>query len=157
MPEFPISKPFEVEVGDQTHTMAYGPYFSPGHDASSPFPYATDAGNKSYQQNYITFLVSNSRVINHDSPFRPEYDGDRTDYFDFVLKTALKRTAETLKVRFQNMCRGRDRSDEPAEFDELMEVVERMQVNTSLLCKRSDCVTTKAHTINKQSVELLGL
>lgn len=77
----------------------------------------------------MTFLVSNSRVINHVSPFRPEYDGDRTDYFDFVLKTALKRTAETLKVRFQNMCRGRGRADEPAKFDDLMETLKRMQVS----------------------------
>ena len=132
MPSFSISKPIEVEIGDQTHTMVYGPHFSEGHDANSLFPYADNAGYKFFTQNYQTYLVSNSRVLNHNSPYRPEYDGERTDYFDFVQKTSLKRTSETLKVRFQSVCRGRDNLDEPAKYVELMDLLDEVKVS---ICK----------------------
>lgn len=67
--------------------------------------------------------------MNREDPNRPEYRGDRTDYFDFVAKTAVKRTSDTLVIRFKNLCRGRDRQDEPAKYVELMEMVENMKVS----------------------------
>lgn len=130
MPSFPISKPIEVEIGDQTHFMVYGPLYSEGYDANSLFPYAVKAGSKLFTQNYQTHLVHNSRVLNHNSPERPQYNSERTDYFDFVQKTSLKKTTDTLKVRFQAMCRGRDNVEEPAKYAQLMDLLDDMKVST---------------------------
>lgn len=127
MPNFAISDPIEVRVGDHIHTVVYGPYFSPGLNESQ-FPYADGAGNYFFQQNYRTHLVSNSRVMNQEEPFRPEYNSEKQDYFNYVSKTSQKRTSETLRVRFSNMCRGCDRQDQPAKFDELMEALKRNKV-----------------------------
>ncbi|KAL3142162.1 hypothetical protein ABBQ38_002520 [Trebouxia sp. C0009 RCD-2024] len=128
MPDLPISQPMEIEIGDQTHTMVYSPFFSPDHDADSLFPYAENAGNLFFNKEYHTYLVSNSRIMNREDPNRPEYRGDRTDYFDFVAKTAVKRTSDTLLARFENLCRGRDRQDEPAKYVELMGMIKDMKV-----------------------------
>lgn len=129
MPDLPISQPMEIEIGDQTHTMVYSPFFSPDHDADSLFPYAENAGNLFFNKEYHTYLVSNSRIMNREDPNRPEYRGDRTDYFDFVAKTAVKRTSDTLLARFENLCRGRDRQDEPAKYVELMGMIKDMKVS----------------------------
>lgn len=127
MPKFDISGPIKVSVGDHTHTAVYGPFYSPGHDESL-FPYADGAGNEFFQQNYRTHLVSNSRVMNQEDPLRKEYDAEKSDYFDYVSKTSQKKVSETLSTRFKNMCRGRDRDDQPAKFDELMEALMRNKV-----------------------------
>lgn len=129
MPDLPISQPMEIEIGDQTHTIVYSPFFSPDHDADSLFPYAENAGYLFFNEDYHTYLVSNSRIMNREDPERPAYRGDRTDYFDFVAKTALKRTSETLSLRFKSLCRGRDRQDEPAKYVELMEMIDNMKVS----------------------------
>ena len=132
-PNFAISNPIEVEVGDHIHTVVYGPYFSPDHEEAQ-FPYADGAGNDFYQLNYRTHLVSNSRVMNQEEPYRPEYNEEKQDYFNFVSKTSQKRMTETLRMRFNNMCCGRDREDQPAKFDELTEALKRNKVQASMRC-----------------------
>ena len=62
MPDFPMSPPIPVTIGHAEHTVVYGPYKS--DQPSGPFPYLEKAGASYYNQNYQTFLASNSRIMN---------------------------------------------------------------------------------------------
>lgn len=62
MPEFAMSPPIPVTIGHAEHTVVYGPYKS-GQPAGH-FPYLEKAGSFCYNQNYQTFLASNSRIMN---------------------------------------------------------------------------------------------
>lgn len=128
MPDFPISNPVEIEIADGMHTMVYGPQSSKDHN-SPDAPYAVDAGYKFWQQGYRTHLVSNSRIMNTEDLYRPEYDDDRRDYMEYVAKHAQRRMGQTLFARFENMCKGRDKEAVPDKYQELMDLVKEYEAS----------------------------
>lgn len=136
MPEFPISDPIEIRVGQAHHTVTYGPYFSNTHDDNSLFPYKPTEGNLMHQKNYVVHLTTNSRVMNpKENPYFPEYHGERVDYFHHHRNTAQQLSSPLLQKLLEAMCKGRqDNADEPEQYQEFMECLDRLLVSQLIYC-----------------------
>ena len=130
MPDFPISNPIAIRVGQAQHTVTYGPYFSNMHDGDSSFPYKASEGNLMHQKNYVVHLTTNSRVMNpRENPYFPEYHGERGDYFHHHRNTAQQLSSPLLQKLMEAMCKGRqDNAGEPEQYQEFMECLNRLLV-----------------------------
>lgn len=95
-PQYPVSPPITVSIGQARHLVAYGPYCSLDV-AHSFFPYSPGSGQTYHSQNYGFNLANGCPVIHPLSS--PEASGcSRSDYFSSLQD--LKTPAADLYERF---------------------------------------------------------
>ena len=129
MPDFAMSPPIAVSIGHAEHTVVYGPYKS--DRASGDFPYLEKAGAHYYNQNYQTFLASNSRIMNPLYPPKvSDNGGTRTDYFTKNKAVAQQKSVTLMEQLLSTMCGSELDSYEPEHFAELQALLAEHQVST---------------------------
>ena len=144
MPDFPVSPPIEITIGNASHRVVYGPYTSchfkttenvitaHGCDlASQDIPYNDKDGNHFFKQNFQLYLASNSRVINplHSAPSMSEYYGtERQDYFG--QKRTSQKSAAILSLQLlETLCGAGRQQGMPAQYIALKKLLDKYQAS----------------------------
>ena len=163
MPDFAVSPPIEVNIGNASHRVVYGPYksyhfkkdakdVSTAHDCelvSEDTPYNDKDGNHFFKQNFQLYLASNSRIINplHNAPSMSEYYGtERQDYFG-QKRTSQKNAAVLSLQLLETLCGGGRQQGMPVQYSALKKLLDKYQASqpdnkVALLVIAVECLQT---------------